>query len=818
LSKREGEVKNGGNLPHVELSTLLGRTFINDPDENGEQVRAKIEVVEPTGKTTSDGNQELFRFRARVGEKMFEKVLTYNKMLEWCERDLDKDDFFRIEGIAGHRRDKLAGRGHLVLVQWADGTSTWNDLGTTFQDDPITVSLYAQKNGLLDTVGWKDCKRYVRSPKKLARMINQTRLKANRTKPVYKYGFQVPRNHAEAVKIDEKYGNSKWIDAEQLEIKQLMEYKSFEDLGVGARIPEGHTKIPVHFVYDVKHDGRHKARLVAGGHRTSTPVDSVYSGVVSLMGIRMVTFLAELNDLELWGTDIGNAYLESYTKEKVVFVAGPEFGDLEGHLLVIIKALYGLRSSGARWHDRLFDALSEMGFTPSKADPDIWMRARGDHYEYVAVYVDDLLIASKNPHDITEWLEKRNLFKLKGTGPISFHLGCDFFRDETGTLCLGPKSYIDRMAMQYEAMFGKKPKAAYTSPLSGNDHPEVDMSPLLDEEGITQYQSLLGVLQWMITLGRFDICTAVMTMSGFRTAPREGHLDRLRRICGYLCKMKHGFIRVRTEEPDYSDMPVTTYDWARTVYGNVKEQLATDAPKSLGKPVVLTSYVDANLLHDMVTGRSVTAVLHLVNQTPVEWFSKKQATVETATYGSEFVAAKQAVQQAMGLRIAMRYLGVAVKGPTRLFGDNGSVVTSASLPYSPLRKRHHALSYHFARESIASGAIDFRFIPGHMNPADILSKHWGYQQVWTSALRPLLFWMGDTSTLLDDTDENDGEADGQDSTCKPIDSERSNEGEQQISGKDKGSPDANCHGSRVVTTSAHEQNQDDARTAESSRC
>ena len=104
-----------------------------------------------------------------------------------------------------------------------------------------------------------------------------------------------------------------------------------------------------------------------------------------------------------------------------------------------------------------------------------------------------------------------------------------------------------------------------------------------------------------------------------------------------------------------------------------------------------------------------------------------------------------------------------------------------------------------------------------MNPADILSKHWGYQQVWTSALRPLLFWMGDTSTLLDDIGEDDGETDGQDSTCKRVDSERSNEGEQQISGKDKGSPDANCPGSRVVTTSAHEQNQDDARTAESSR-
>ena len=107
-----------------------------------------------------------------------------------------------------------------------------------------------------------------------------------------------------------------------------------------------------HFVYDIKHDSWHKARFVAGGHRTETPVDSVYSGVVSLQGIRAITFLAELNNLELWGTDVGNAYLESYTKEKICFIAGDEFGEMSGHTMVIIKALYGLRGSGSAWHDK----------------------------------------------------------------------------------------------------------------------------------------------------------------------------------------------------------------------------------------------------------------------------------------------------------------------------------------------------------------------------------------------------------------------------------------------------------------------------------
>ena len=366
-------------------------------------------------------------------------------------------------------------------------------------------------------------------------MINQAKLKNYRNRPVYQYGYQVPRNHEEAVFIDEKCGNTMWQDAEKLEISQLFEYDTFKDLGKGTPIPEGYQKIPCHMVYAVKHDGRHKARMVAGGHRTETPADSIYSGVVSLPGIRLVTFLAELNELELWGTDIGNAYLESYTKEKVCFIAGGEFGELAGHTFMIIKAQYGLKSSGKRWHDRLFDVLYDMGFRPSKAEEDIWMRDMGDHYEYIASYVDDLAIASKDPQAIIDALEGApNNFKLKGTGPMQFHLGCDFFRDQDGTLCVGPRKYIDRMVQQYEALFGCKPCHKVSSPLEKNDHPETDTSPLLDDDGVTKYQSLIGVLQWAITLGRFDIATAVMSMSGFRVAPREGHLLRVRRICGYL--------------------------------------------------------------------------------------------------------------------------------------------------------------------------------------------------------------------------------------------------------------------------------------------
>jgi len=138
---------------------------------------------------------------------------------------------------------------------------------------------------------------------------------------------------------------------------QLHEYKTFKDLGKGVKPPDGYRKIRVHLVFDVKHDGRHKSRLVADRHLTEIPLDSVYSVVVSLRGIRLLMFLAELNDLDLWTTDIGNAYLEAEMQEKVYIIAGPEFGELEGHTLIIFKVLYGLRTSGLHWHERFADCL-----------------------------------------------------------------------------------------------------------------------------------------------------------------------------------------------------------------------------------------------------------------------------------------------------------------------------------------------------------------------------------------------------------------------------------------------------------------------------
>ena len=149
--------------------------------------------------------------------------------------------------------------------------------------------------------------------------------------------------------------------------------------------------------------------------------------------------------------------MEAYTKQKIFIIAGPEFGEREGHTLIIQKALYGLKSSGLRWWERFTKVLLAMGFFPLKAEDDLWMRCKGDHYKYIARYVDDLAIVSRNPQGIIKELIEDYSFKLKGTGPIDYHLGCNFFWDKTGTLCMAPRKYIERIVGNYTKIFGYKP-------------------------------------------------------------------------------------------------------------------------------------------------------------------------------------------------------------------------------------------------------------------------------------------------------------------------------------------------------------------------
>ena len=119
-----------------------------------------------------------------------------------------------------------------------------------------------------------------------------------------------------------------------------------------------------------------KARYVSGGHVTNPPSELTYSSVVMSDRMQITILLAAKIDLDPLAMDIGNAYLNAMAREKVYTTAGPEFGpEKQGRPVIIERALYGLKTSGAAWHAQLTETLRAMNFTPSLADPDVWMRA-----------------------------------------------------------------------------------------------------------------------------------------------------------------------------------------------------------------------------------------------------------------------------------------------------------------------------------------------------------------------------------------------------------------------------------------------------------
>jgi hypothetical protein len=133
----------------------------------------------------------------------------------------------------------------------------------------------------------------------------------------------------------------------------------------------------------------------------------------------------------------------------------------------------------------------------------------------------------------------------------------------------------------------------------------------------------------------------------------------------------------------------------------------------------------------------------------MDWYSKKQATVETATFGSEFIAVRTTINQIVDLRTTLRYLGVPIREKSYVFRDNKTIIDASSTPHAKLHKRHNALSFHHVGEAVTSKYVTIFHLPGDYNPADILSKHWSYASVWQT-MNALLFAQGDTWDLLDD--------------------------------------------------------------------
>ena len=149
---------------------------------------------------------------------------------------------------------------------------------------------------------------------------------------------------------------------------------------------------------------------------------------------------------------------------------------------------------------------------------------------------------------------------------------------------------------------------------------------------------------------------------------------------------------------------------------------------------MITPYYDVSLMHDVLSGKAVTGVLHFYNKTPIDSYSKKQATTETAKYGSKLVSWRTCIEHTIDHRNYLQYLGIPVAEKDIMWSDNKSQVHRASRPHAKLHKRPNILSFHFVRSILSQQYINLMHIKSEYNCSDLLTKHWGYRTVWQHIL------------------------------------------------------------------------------------
>jgi hypothetical protein len=634
--------------------------------------------------------------------------------------------------LRGKQHRKRTTQGWLLCIEWKDRSTSWERLADVKESYPIEAAEYAVTQGIDHDPAfvWWAAQTLKRRNRIIATLKNR-----RYHKRTHQYGFEIPRNVLDAQRIDGENGNTLWMDSIRKEMQDVA--VAFDILDDDAPDPVGHQKIRCHLIYSIKmEDFRRKSRYVAGGHETKPPATLTYASVVSRETVRIALTLAALNDLEVKASDIQNAYLTAPNAEKIYTVLGPEHGINANKRAIVTRALYGLKSAGASFRHHLADCMRSLGYKPCLADPDLWykpeVRPSDDHhyYAYILLYVDDCLAMHHDAEGELHRLDKYFKMKKDSIGDPAFYLGAKLRPTAlpNGVTAWGMSSskYVQEAVRNIDEYLrsnndGMTLAKRAPTPFPSGYAPEIDDSQELNPENVSHFQSHIGILRWIVELGRIDIITEVSQLSSYLALPRDGHLEAVYHIYAYL-KHKHNARLVL--DPTYPTIDQSVFkkcDW-KEFYGDAIEPIPPNAPPARGKMVDLRLFVDSSHADDKRIRRSRTGYFIFLNMAPVAWLSKKQPTVETSVFGAEFVAMKNGMEAVRGLRYKLRMMGVELSGPTYIYGDNMSVIHNTQRPESTLKKKSNSICYHAIRESVAMGESLTGHVSTHHNPADIATK------------------------------------------------------------------------------------------------
>lgn len=452
--------------------------------------------------------------------------------------------------------------------------------------------------------------------------------------------------------------------------------------------PPGVKPIPVRWVFKIKRDSagnieRYKARLVAKGFKQKEGIDyeEVFAPVSKYTTLRALLALAATQDLEIHMLDIKTAFLNGDLEEDVWVQQPPgyETGD-NGMACHLHKSLYGLKQAPRAWHAKLREKLDLLGFTPSAADPALFIKA-GEKPIYLLTYVDDILVITDDTGALTKTKDDiMSFFDARDMGEATCFLGMDIHRDRKAhTITLVQRRLVNDLLTKY----GMEECKPLSTPLSLATKLTKEGEPL--DTRTHGYSQLVGSMMYLSVCTRPDIAQAVGALARHMVSPTVTHWQAATGVLRYIAG-------------------TATYG---ITFG--------------GDNLTLEAYCDADYAGDIDTRRSTTGYVFILSGGAISWSSRLQPTVAASTTEAEYMAAAYAIKEALWIRTLMNELGQDLK-TIMIYADNQGAIKLLKNPVFSMRSKHIDVIYHFARERVMRKDITFKYISTDKMVADILTK------------------------------------------------------------------------------------------------
>ncbi len=471
--------------------------------------------------------------------------------------------------------------------------------------------------------------------------------------------------------------------------KQMKSFATMSTWKLAPR-PKDAPVLTGRWVYKLKKklDGSilYKARWVVRGFEQIYGVnyDQTFASVVKSMSFKALFAIMAHYDLDCEQMDVITAFLNALLKE-IIYVEQPK-GYEEGNMVcLLLRALYGLKQSPREWYFTLRDFLVSIGFKHTESDHSLFVNETTRLI--VSVYVDDIQIygprGSKHIIKLKQDLHKR--FAMTDLGPCSYYLGMEIVRDRLNrTVRITQTTYLKKILSR----FGMASCASAPTPMAAGTQLQEESIDQAKPNVVKDYQSMVGSIMYAMIQTRPDICYSVTILSRYNHNPNVKHIAAVKRVLRYL----RG-----------------TLDYGVT-YG-------TDSG--------LVGYTDADWASDVESRRSLGAYVFLLYGGPVSWTSKRQQSIALSSCEAEYMAQTQAAKEAIWLTRLLSELDIGFGLPTKpilIKADNQGAIALTKDPRFHSRTKHIDIQWHFVRDQVETGAVQFEWVATNEMAADGLTK------------------------------------------------------------------------------------------------